>query len=197
MTERNITEWTHAVDEVTQSFRETFGSLDAEQLNRKPDPKSWSVGQIMDHLIVVNRTYDPILEQVWNGSYKKPFMARFSGYVRFMGRFILQGVQPSNRRKVKTFAIWQPAESNIPGDIPDRFAAQQEELKQKIERSASCINHGIVISSPANKNIVYSLETAFDIIVAHEKRHLQQAKETWNAVKDLQPASRKCNNIVT
>jgi len=34
-----------------------------------------------------------------------------------------------------------------------------------------------IISSPANRIIVYKLETAFGIMVAHEKRHLGQEKE--------------------
>jgi hypothetical protein len=39
------------------------------------------------------------------------------------------------------------------------------------------VDKGTIISSPANKIIVYKLEIAFDIIVAHEKRHLEQARE--------------------
>ncbi len=31
-------------------------------------------------------------------------------------------------------------------------------------------------TSPANPNIVYTLEKAFEIIVMHEIRHLEQAK---------------------
>jgi len=37
------------------------------------------------------------------------------------------------------------------------------------------LNEGAIIYSPANRRIAYKLEVAFDIIVAHESRHLQQA----------------------
>jgi hypothetical protein len=53
----------------------------------------------------------------------------------------------------------------------------QAELKSLIENSTDLVNRGEVISSPANKMIVYKLETAFEIIVTHELRHLEQAKE--------------------
>jgi hypothetical protein len=33
--------------------------------------------------------------------------------------------------------------------------------------------------APAARVIVYRLETAFDIIVAHERRHFEQAKEVY------------------
>ena len=67
--------------------------------------------------------------------------------------------------------------SEIDGDIIQRFEKHQNEFKQLIRSSQDLLARGIVISSPANKNIVYKLETAFDIIVAHERRHLEQARE--------------------
>ena len=45
------------------------------------------------------------------------------------------------------------------------------------------LEKGTVISSPANKNIVYKLENAFDIITTHEQRHLEQAREVLADLK--------------
>lgn len=50
-------------------------------------------------------------------------------------------------------------------------------ILQNAVDTADLIQQGAIISSPANRNIVYTLETAFDIIVAHEQRHLEQARE--------------------
>jgi len=41
-----------------------------------------------------------------------------------------------------------------------------------------------IISSPANKNIVYKLRTAFEIIIAHEQRHFEQSKEAFETIKN-------------
>lgn len=46
-----------------------------------------------------------------------------------------------------------------------------------IRNSKELIQKGVVISSPANKNIVYKLDKAFEIIIAHEKRHFEQSKD--------------------
>ena len=48
-------------------------------------------------------------------------------------------------------------------------------LKERIISAESFLHSGVIISSPANKNIVYKLEQAFEIIVTHEERHLNQA----------------------
>jgi hypothetical protein len=57
------------------------------------------------------------------------------------------------------------------------FEKHQSELKKLIEDSSDLLDKSTIISSPANRNIVYKLETAFDIIVTHERRHFEQAKE--------------------
>ena len=57
------------------------------------------------------------------------------------------------------------------------------ELKKRIENSRDLVEREIIISSPANKNIVYKLETAFDIIVTHEKRHYEQSRVVLQLMK--------------
>ena len=88
---------------------------------------------------------------------------------------ILKSVLPENQKKQRTFPTWEPAKSEISGDILTRFVSHQEELKKRMEESAIFIQKGVIISSPANKNIVYNLATAFEIILTHEQRHLKQA----------------------
>ena len=102
--------------------------------------------------------------------------------VDFFGKIILKSVLPDRKRKMKTFPKWEPSYSRINGDILQQFEHHQGELKSLIESSKDLIEKGAVISSPANKNIVYSLKSAFDIIVTHEFRHLEQAKEV-NALR--------------
>ena len=54
-------DWTSQLDKITEHFVADFGSLSAEQLNWKPNSQTWSIAQNIDHLIVVNQTYYPIL----------------------------------------------------------------------------------------------------------------------------------------
>ncbi len=168
--------WHQTIDETTRAFVAHFGGLTTSQLNWKPGPDTWSIAQNIDHLIVINRTYYPVLDQLQAGTYRVPWFGKLGFIVRFMGRIILDSVKPDQQRKIKTFPIWQPSSSAIPGDILDRFAVHQSELKDRISSVGDWIQAGAVICSPANRNIVYTLSTAFDIIVNHEQRHLEQAK---------------------
>jgi hypothetical protein len=173
----NIENWTRNIDQLTEAFKSTFGHLTPEQLNWKPAPQTWSIAENLNHLIVVNETYYPIIDAIRKGTYRTPFTAKFGFMVNFLGKTVLQAVQPDRRVKSKTFPIWEPANSKISGDILSAFEKHQAELKALITGSEDLLKKGTVVSSPANKYIVYKLETAFDIIVAHEQRHLEQAKE--------------------
>lgn len=176
--------WTNQLDEITDEFMSAFSGLTVDQLNWKPNSKTWSVGQNVDHLIVINGTYFPVIEAVRSGSYQLPFIGKFDFMVSFLGKTVLKAVQPDRRKKMKTFPIWEPSKSDIQPDLWERFKTHQHELKKMILSSSDLLDKGTVISSPANKNIVYQLETAFDIIVAHERRHWAQAKEVKELIPD-------------
>jgi len=169
--------WSTELDMITHSFKTEFASLTGYQLNWKPNSKQWSIAQCINHLIVVNQTYFPIVDQIRDKSYYTPWYGKIRFITKSFGNIVLDAVSPDRRKKMKTFAIWEPAISLVSSDILDQFENHQQELKRLITSSDDLLEKGTVISSPANRMIVYQLETAFDIIVAHEKRHLEQAKE--------------------
>jgi len=173
----NTDKWTSQIDRTTEVFKREFGALTPEELNRKPNPTTWSIAQNIDHLIVTNGTYYPIIKSVREGSYKTPFTGKIGFMVNMFGKLVLNAVQPGTRKKIKTFPIWEPSTSNIPADILARFEKSQAEMKQMITGCADLLDKRTVISSPANRNIVYKLEDAFNIIVTHQLRHFEQAKE--------------------
>lgn len=176
--------WSGDLNEVTRSFQEAFGALTIDELNWKPNAATWSIAQIIHHVIVVNETYYPVLKQIRNNTYYSPRFGQIGFINRFFGKMILNSVQPTQKRKIKTFPIWEPELSTIRHDILAHFEKHQQELKTVIRRSEDLLTKNTVISSPANRMVVYKLETAFDIMVAHEKRHFQQAQE----VNKIRPA---------
>jgi len=179
---QQIQQWQQKIDALTGEFKERFGDLPADELNRKPNAQTWSIAENMKHLISVNESYFPILEQMKQGRYKTSLMARVPFFVNFMGNTILKSVAPDRRKKMSTFPMWEPVTAAIEGDIVNDFAKHQGRLKEAIAGSENLLQAKAVISSPANRNIVYTLEKAFEIIVAHEERHLNQAIEAFDVI---------------
>jgi hypothetical protein len=175
--------WTTQIDKTTHDFKSTFGVLPKESLNYKPSPQVWSIAQNMHHLIVINETYFPVLESLQRKDYNLPWIGKIDFLVNFFGKVILNSVSPDRRKKMKTFPIWQPASSDFDLTIFNDFINHQNKLKEYIIASNDLVEKGVVISSPANRNIVYKLDKAFDIIVTHELRHFEQAKELFLLLK--------------
>lgn len=176
-------EWVSQLEEITVAFEKDFSGLTEDELNLKPSATQWSIAQNIDHLIVINSTYFPLLKQVHEGTLELPWIAKFNFIVNWMGGIILKSVQPDRRKKMRTFPKWEPAVGHLGPDLIKRFRAHQEDLKQVIEHASTVMANDPVIYSPANKNIVYRLSTAFDIIIAHERRHLEQAREVKVLIK--------------
>ncbi|MGN6531786.1 MAG: DinB family protein [Ginsengibacter sp.] len=176
--------WNEQIDDITQKFIESFENLTSEQMNWKPDPDTWSIAQNIDHLIVINNSYFAMIDSIKKGTYKAPFLSRIGFIVSFLGNTILKSVQPDRKKKMKTFTIWEPGKSNVAEGILKTFEEKQSKLKSLIENSKDLLDKGVIISSPANKNIVYKLEKAFEIIVTHERRHFNQSKEVYELLKE-------------
>ena len=167
--------WGREIDKNTESFLNLCKSLTSEQLNWKSDQNTWSVAQNLDHLIIINESYYPLFRQLKEGTYKIPFLGRFKPVVEWLGNTILQSVVPENTKKSRTFSFWEPQKADLSEDILERFVIHQSQLKKQIE-SLQHLDKDTIISSPANRQVVYTLGHAFELIVTHEKRHLQQIK---------------------
>lgn len=169
--------WVKQLDQITHSYRQSFSLLKSEQLNWKPNAVTWSIGQIIEHVIQVNESYYPIFEKLHAGNYKVGWMGKLPFMVNFFGKFILKSVLPETKKKVQTFPIWEPVQSEVEEDIVERFAAHQKRLGEEMSRCVPLLKEGVVVASPANANVVYKLGKAFDIMIAHERRHLLQAQD--------------------
>ena len=71
------------ISQVSEQVEELFGTADDLSLNIKPAPDRWSVAQVLEHLILINESYIPVIRTVRNGQWKpgwlgsRPFMTRF------------------------------------------------------------------------------------------------------------------------
>jgi len=175
--------WIDQIDDITIKFNDSFDQLTPQQLNWKPNSDTWSIGQIIDHLITVSQSYEPTFIGLEAGTYKTPFVAKIGFLVKIMGKTILEGSGSDRKKKISTFPVWEPSQSEIPEDVLARFDKSQLDLQERIRGCQDLLSKGTVISSPANRNIVYKLETAFDIIIAHEGRHFKQAREVLDMIK--------------
>lgn len=176
MTNANLSELITAANAVTEDVRAAFAGLTPDQLNWKPSPDKWSVGQCLDHLVTTNGEYFSIFDAILAGPKKSTFWERVPVLPALWGRMLIKSVSPDSTRKLKAPKIFQPAASNVDGGIVQRFLDQQAEVIRYLEAARNLNAAKIILTSPVSSLITYSLLDACRVIVAHEQRHLLQAR---------------------
>lgn len=179
-----IAEINRELADISGEFKNLLVSVTAEQLNWQLNPKAWCIGQILEHLILVNDSYFPIFFKIQNGSHTIPFYAKLKFLATFNGNMVLRSVQPGQERKTKTFPLWKPKQTVYKPAMVSDFLKHQEFLIAGIGKTLPLVHPDtVVILSPANKYIFYSLADAIKIILNHEKRHLRQVEAVLDAFK--------------
>lgn len=126
--------------------------------------------------MTTNATYFATFDAILAGTKKSTFWEKLPVFPGLFGKMLLKSVSPDSARKLKAPTIFQPAASNVDGAMVDRFLAQQEQVIRYMRAGESLDAAQIILTSPVASFVTYSLLDAFRIIVAHEQRHLLQAK---------------------
>jgi hypothetical protein len=165
--------------ENVERAKKSFAHLSNIQLNWKPNPDSWGVGECLSHLVNSNRLYLDKIENILNlfptGS-EKDFPYKQS----ILGKLITKGVDPASVRKTKTFKVFFPASSNIQKNIIDEYVKSSEKLIELMGKMQHLDLKKIKLSSPVNILIRQNLGDPLIIIPLHDERHLNQAKRVMS-----------------
>lgn len=157
-------------------YHHHFGTLSSDQIQKKMNSGTWSVAENIEHVIKVNSTYVPVFNSIQNGTYSRPFMSRLPLATKKFGAMILKAVSRNREKKMKTFPIWEPTQSRFENPL-SQLLENHQTLASLVLNIGKIGKNGTVIASPASSIIVYSFEDALSIIIEHELRHLEQAKE--------------------
>ena len=156
--------------------RKVFGRLTRAQLNWKPSAEQWSVGQCFDHLIQTNRCFFPEMERVAAGTFKSSLWARVSPFSGLIARLIIGSLDPVKGRKTKAARVFLPTSSDVDADVMEKFASHQVELAELMRATSKADLRRTMVTSPVTSVATYSLLDAYRIVVAHERKHFEQAR---------------------
>ncbi len=167
-----LAEGRRLADEATRAF----GQLSPPQVNWKPSEGEWSIGQCFDHLILSNRGFFPIIEEILAGRRRQSAWERMPLVPGFFGRLLITTLRPHSGRKTKARPAFYPSRSQIAPGIVAGFLEQQDRLLTLMAATRRLDLDGITITSPVSRVVTYSLMDGYRIIVVHEQNHFVQAK---------------------
>jgi DinB superfamily len=159
---------------ISAKAKQTFGTLSAEQINWKPNPESWSIAQCFEHLIVTNNLYFPNIQKVINGTHRNNFFSKIPFATNLIAVAMKNALNPDQKRKMKTFKVFEPSTSNVSPTIIEEFVENNQKLIEMIEACKDFDLHKI--AEPLSVALNLRLDDAFEILAMHEKRHFKQAE---------------------
>jgi len=144
--------------------------LSDADLRQRPKNRGWSIAECIQHLTATNHLYIPILNSALqgapagNGPYKMDWRGRLLKWV----------LEPPYRSKVKTIPGLEPKIGDISRVLPD-FVVSQIQFVDAIAPWEGRALDKVLITSPFNKRFRYNIYSLFNVVAAHQQRHLWQA----------------------
>jgi hypothetical protein len=164
------------LEAVSREARAIVGGLDDAQGNWQPDGgRAWSVAQCLDHLATANSVYLDAMEPAID-------RARGQGRLRlgpvapgYFAAWFIRSLEPPVRLKSRNPGIITPA-SALPVDRAlSRFLGSQERAAALLASSAD-LDLATRFANPFVPGLRFRVQAGFRIIVAHDRRHLWQAR---------------------
>ena len=170
-----------ALGDVARQSEPTFAGLDGRQLNWRPDATRWSVAQCLEHLLTANRLMIQAAEDALTGATPRTIWQRLPVWPGVAGKMLIRSQAPGTTRKFSAAPAAQPAASDITDDIVPRFLRQHREAAAWVQRMDQDRAAGRIMTSPFVRVVTYSVLDGCRLIVAHDHRHLQQARHVTRA----------------
>lgn len=169
------------IQQIIETVHKDFASLDNDKLYQQPLPRKWSVNQCLQHLNIIGYHYLPRIKQAIENAVcgcQKNTEVYNSSWVGEMAvsytKPLVDGVIP---KPMKTFKKeLDPLKSNYTeiSAIPE-FLEQQKQLLHYLQQ-AKQVNLSKNKVTSLLPILRFRLGDAFRFVVAHEQRHIQQAK---------------------
>lgn len=167
--------------EQLQAASQHLHNANAVKLTLAPEQGKWSATQCLEHLNIYNRYYLPAIETALDEA-QKGQNAWFNPGT--LGNYFTNMMSPKDiyepKGKMKTFAAFKPAKALNVDAVFSEFDGHQQKLLDLLERAREYDLEAVRIPVSMTKMIKLKLGDTFRFLIAHEQRHMMQAR---NAIR--------------
>ncbi|HUF22485.1 MAG TPA: DinB family protein [Vicinamibacterales bacterium] len=147
--------------------------------NRQPDGGGWSVGQCLDHLNQMNRLYFGAIRGALSRAERSraPVTAPLSS--SWFGNWFVASMEPGTRKfRAPRKAV--PRSSAARAEVTAEFLRGLDEIEAALKDAAAIDLNRPTFASPFFRLSRVRAGTGFRVLLAHMRRHLQQAEHVVN-----------------
>lgn len=162
---------------------EQMRSSDTGKLVYQYDKNSWSVVQVIEHLNAYDRFYLPQIDKALSERNDTRNAWFNSG---FWGDYFTKMMKPTNvfevKNKMKAMKNYTFPNSLNVNTVFDEFMQHQQRLLKLLDASKERDLNLLKVPITINKMVKLKLGDTFRFIIAHEQRHMVQARNTMRKV---------------
>jgi DinB superfamily len=164
------------LDESDREAHALIAELDEERFNWRPDERSWSVAQCLDHLNVGNRYYLEAMGRAVEEAKGKNVSRRGPIRPGVFERWFIRTMGPVPRLRLPAPSKIVPAARKSRAEVGDEWTRLQARLQELLHEAAPLDLNRTRFVNPFISLIHFSVGTGFLVMETHERRHLLQAR---------------------
>jgi hypothetical protein len=161
---------------IEQDLPGIVAGLDAARFNWRPSADRWSVGQCVGHLNITAERYLPVLRADIANARAQGKTAAGPFVLGWLERWFLGSMEPPVRMRSRTGRAFVAPPELDPAPTVSRFFELQKGLADCVRSADGLDLRRIKVRSQFGP-VSWSLNGTFAILLAHERRHLWQARQ--------------------
>jgi hypothetical protein len=158
------------------------GGLSREQFFWRPAPNRWSIAECFGHLNRASKLFLPFFDQAIDAARAAALTGSGPFAYPLLERMALVAMEPPARIRFRAPAgfTWLP--DGTTEEVLQEFRDWQDRFGERIRRADGLDLRRARVQSAAARWLRYSLGTGFALMLAHERRHLWQARQVRNTL---------------
>jgi hypothetical protein len=176
------------IDAIKGDADAVCAGLNDSQFNWRPGEGRWSIAECLVHLNKSVAATLPAFDRAIADGRAKGRTAKGVGPSRYswFSRWMIGSMEPPPKRRMKTFRIFAVPVGGthaLTRVLPE-FLAMRDQLAERVRRADGLDLTGNRTVSPVTRLLRMPLGAYLQFVIAHDRRHLWQARQVRNALSD-------------
>ena len=161
---------------IRDEAKDLLADLTDGQLIWQPVSNQWSIAQCVDHLVVTGRNSLSHMTQAIGEARSRGLLSEGPFRYGMIERWFVRQMEPHAKMRFKAPKAYLPSRDRLPAEILMNFYVLQDDFLRCIEDANGIDLSRVKVSNPVSKWFRLSLGQELAFNIAHERRHLWQAR---------------------
>ena len=173
---KEVEEFRQQFEQISQDATALVDPLTDNQFVWSPGAGAWSVAQCLEHLNTTARLYLPQLDEAIANAIRRGTYGEGPFSYNVFGRFFTAAMEPPARFRVSSPKPFHPPAARPRSEVMAAFGAYQVQFMDRLRQANGLDLARAKVRSPTTPWLRFSLGSGFALMLAHERRHLWQAR---------------------